>query len=252
MSGNPIIIGGFYRSGTTLLRRLLDSHSRIHCGPEVKFFKDFYGDYISDPLAHMRLFSTARSYRLPENTLLELFGRSFLAFHVKAARAAGKVRWADKNPENVLYMEQWQTLLPEGFTFVHLVRNPLDALASLVEIGFPKTVPPDFEDKVRLYKLFRDAGAYYCTAHPSSSVEIVYDDLVTAPHETIGALMQNLGEAFEPNMLSEFHSAERGSGIEDPKATAHASIHASSVGRGRRDLSAREIEVATHHLGDYL
>ena len=37
----PIIIGGFYRSGTTLFRRLIDSHSRIHCGPEVKYFEDY-------------------------------------------------------------------------------------------------------------------------------------------------------------------------------------------------------------------
>lgn len=40
-SQQPIIIGGCYRSGTTLLRRLLDSHSNVHCRPEVKFFNDY-------------------------------------------------------------------------------------------------------------------------------------------------------------------------------------------------------------------
>ena len=57
----PIIIGGFYRSGTTLFRRLIDSHSRIHCGPEVKYFEDYFGDYIHDDLAHKR-FDTKKYY----------------------------------------------------------------------------------------------------------------------------------------------------------------------------------------------
>ncbi|MGV8838302.1 sulfotransferase, partial [Cellvibrio sp.] len=45
----PIIIGGFYRSGTSLVRRLLDSHSKIYCGPEVKFWPDLYADYKDGP-----------------------------------------------------------------------------------------------------------------------------------------------------------------------------------------------------------
>ena len=35
-SNSPIFIGGAGRSGTTLLRVMLDSHPRIYCGPELK------------------------------------------------------------------------------------------------------------------------------------------------------------------------------------------------------------------------
>jgi len=59
-SGWPVVIEGCHRSGTSLVRRIRDSHSRIHCGPEVPFFRDFYGDYSDDSYAHLR-FSTARS-----------------------------------------------------------------------------------------------------------------------------------------------------------------------------------------------
>ncbi|MBI3997802.1 MAG: sulfotransferase [Armatimonadetes bacterium] len=48
----PIIIGGCPRSGTSLVRRILNAHSRIYSGPEVKFFRDFSGDYPNDPLRH--------------------------------------------------------------------------------------------------------------------------------------------------------------------------------------------------------
>lgn len=252
MLDTPIIVGGFYRSGTTLVRRLLDGHSRIHCGPEVKFFKDFYGDYLNDPLAHVRLFSTARTYRLRENNLLAIFGRAFLEFHEVAARAAGKARWADKNPENVLYLEQWQLLLPRGFTFVHVVRDPFDTLASLVEVGFPKAVPAEFEEKARLLKKYRDEAAAYCASHPATSVEIRYEDLVAAPEATMRGLLQRLGEDFEPALLQSIAAPERGSGIEDPKAGRHAVVHADSVGRGCRDLSADQREMVSRHLSAYL
>ena len=44
----PIIVGGCHRSGTSLVRRLLNAHSRIYCGPEVKFFRDFFKDERDD------------------------------------------------------------------------------------------------------------------------------------------------------------------------------------------------------------
>src|ERR1700686_4824682 len=101
LNSRPIIVGGCHRSGTSLVRRLLNAHSRIHCGPEIKFFRDFYGDYPDDPLWPMRFMAPARTF-LPEAELLELFGRAFVAVHERAAVRAGKVRWADKTPENVL------------------------------------------------------------------------------------------------------------------------------------------------------
>ena len=68
----PIVVGGCHRSGMSLVRRLPDAHPRIHCGPEVPFFGDFYGNYLGDALHHLR-FTHARS--LPfEDESLEILG----------------------------------------------------------------------------------------------------------------------------------------------------------------------------------
>ena len=245
----PIIVGGFYRSGTSLIRRLLDAHSCIHCGPEVKFFKDLQGDYLNDPLRHVRLFSTLPSLGLEPHEIRDIFGRAFIEAHELAARKAGKARWADKNPENVLYLEQWQHLLPGWFAFVHVVRHPLDVLASLLEVGFAKAVPAIFEDKVKLLRSFMDEGLRYEKLYPEMSFRIRYEELVTAPTVTLESLFNWLGEDFEPQVLEKFNHAERGRGIEDPKVVTTDRVHARSVGRWRTDLTSEQVEIARSVLG---
>ncbi len=245
----PIIVGGFYRSGTSLTRRLLDAHSRIHCGPEVKFFKDLRGDYLDDPLGHVRFFSTLPSLGLELDEIRDIFGRAFIEAHELATHKAGKVRWADKNPENVLYLEQWKHLLPGGFAFIHVVRHPLDVLASLLEIGFPRAVPATFEDKIKFLKTFVDAGSQYETLHPSMSFRVRYEELVAAPTTTLKSLFNWLGEDFEPQVLDSFSHAERRRGIEDPKVTMSKTVHDRSVGRWRTDLTSEQLEIARAILG---
>jgi len=162
----PIIVGGCYRSRTSLVRRLLNAHSRIHCGPEVKFFRDFAGDYLEDPIRHLRFMQSARAI-LPQAELLKVLGKAFVALHQRAAELACKPRWADKNPENV------------------------------------------------------------------------YGELVARPDAVLPALMEWMGESFEPNQL-QFGAAPHQSGLEDPKIAQSDAIHAESVGSWRETLTPRE------------
>ena len=248
----PIIIGGFYRSGTSLLRRLLDSHSNIHCGPEVKFFKDFYGDYLHDELSHVRFFHTLKALGLDEYEMMATFGKAFIASHELAARKRGKKRWADKNPENVLYLRQWHWLLEGKLFFVHVVRHPLDALASLAEAGFNKAVPAEFDGKLKLFRQFSEKALSYTECNPDTSVLIRYEELVTNTENTLSGLLDKLGETFEPSVIEEFASTKRQVGIEDPKIIRTSEIHSRSIGRWRQDLNNGEVQVALEELGPIL
>ena len=110
---------------------MLNAHSQIHCGPELTFFRDFFGDYRDDPLRHLRFTATARDL-VPEPDALEVLGGAVIELHERAARRFGKVRWADKSPDNVLYAERWDRLLEGRVLFVHVVRNPLDERLELL------------------------------------------------------------------------------------------------------------------------
>ena len=234
----PILIGGCHRSGTSLVRRILNAHSRIHCGPEVKFFRDFHNDYLEDPIRHLRFMTTARRI-LPKSELLDVLGRAFITLHERAAARAGKPRWADKNPENVLYLEEWQRLIGDGWVLVHVVRNPLDTLASIQEIGFPRTIPVELEARIAHYKRYTQAGLDFGSLHPERYYRVVYEQLVSQPEPVISTLMTWLGEEFEPVQL-DFNSLQHQRGMEDPKVRETTAVHAESVGRWRELLTSSE------------
>lgn len=238
--GRPIVVGGCYRSGTSLVRRILNAHSRIHCGPEVKFFRDFYGDYIGveDAIEHLRFMVTARSL-LSEAELLPILGASFVEIHERAASEAGKARWADKVPENMVFLEQWQELLSDNWLLLHVVRNPLDTLASIKEWEFPRSIPLDLEDRIGLYVRYAEAGLDFAAANPDRYVRLFYEDLVSRPEPTVRELMSRLGEEFDPGQL-EPNAIRHQPGLEDPKAGKAAAIHADSVGGWRHILTAAE------------
>jgi Sulfotransferase family len=225
----PIIVGGCHRSGTSVIRRILNAHSRIHCGPEVKFFRDFFSDYFHDPIHHLRFTTTARSL-LPQPELFDLLGQAFLAVHEQAAALAGKPRWADKNPENVLYLAEWQRLLDTRWVLVHVVRNPLDTLASFTERSCPLSIPGSLEARVAFYRTYTQAGLSFGEAYPSRYYCVLYEHLVDSPEPALRSLMQWLGEMLEPGQL-EFNRFAHQTGLEDPKIAHTSGIHSESVGR---------------------
>jgi hypothetical protein len=116
----------------------------------MPFFRDFYGNYLEDALHHLR-FTQAAPLLLFEDELLEVLGRGFVAVHERAANRAGKPRWADKAPKNVLYTDARQRLRGCEWPLVHVVRNPIDTLFSMPEARFPLTLPAGLENRIAFY-----------------------------------------------------------------------------------------------------
>lgn len=239
---SPIIVGACHRSGTSLMRRILDTHSNISCPPEIKFFKDFYADYFNDDLKHLRFFSTLKKTGLSEKDLLKIHGQAFVKSHEALCLKNNKIRWADKNPENVLHLKEWTEILNGNFFFVLLVRNPHDTIASLLEAKFEKTLPQSFEDLVNMYLNYTNTGLNFAKQNPEKSIVIRYVDLVSEPEKTVTKLMDFVGENLESKMLTNFNNSKIKDGIEDPKVKKTKKIHSKSVGRGQTDLDKTQID----------
>ncbi len=245
----PIVVGGCHRSGTSLLRRILDSHPRIHCGPEVKFLLESRRCLAAgDEAAHLRFLESARSI-LPDEELFEVLGAAFVEIHERAARNAGKPRWADKAPENAVFLDAWGELLGEEWVFVHVLRDPRDTLASMEEHPFPLSVPGGLDARIDHYRRYAEAADTFRRAHPRRCYRLVYERLVASPEAEVRALTSWLGEDFDPAQLR-FGSRPHQPGLEDPKVDATGQVHAESVGRWRSVLAPAAVARIEDRAGE--
>jgi Sulfotransferase family len=233
----PVIVGGCHRSGTSLTRRLLNAHSQIHCGPEVKLLFEL-GGIPRDPVRHMRFIQTARSL-VSEDDLVAVLMRALCELHERAAAQSGKPRWADKNPENAIHLGVWERTIGATWTFVHVVRNPLDTLASMKQVHFPYGLPPTLDERIDHYNRFTVGGLDFVLTHPSRSHVLQYELLVASPEAEIKRLMHALGEEFEEQQLA-FNESPHQRGLEDPNIATTSRVHADSVGQWPAHLSADE------------
>lgn len=181
--------------------------------------------------------------------VLDVCGRAFVALHEHAAHLAGKPRWGDKVPENVLHWRDWQQLLGDRWLMVHVVRNPLDTIASLREAQFAE-LPTDLMGQILLYREYLEQARQFSDQHRDRYLEVVYEELVTHPERTVAALMNGLAEQFQAVQLR-FNDQPHELGLEDPKVAATSTVHADSVGRWPELLSVHEAELIwdlTHDL----
>lgn len=240
----PIIIGGSHRSGTTLLRRLLNGHPNIFCPPEIKFHKDLLGQFEGDPLAHGRLGSSIQALSLPTETWLDEFGRALCRCYEIATQNAGKRRWADKNPENAINAHHWDRLLGGRMLFVLVVRHPLDIIASMAEIAMNKVIPDDVVGRAAHVRDYVAAGLNFVERHQDRSIIIHYERLVGDPRTTLIELMGFTREKYDGAMINGVTLDHHGQGLEDPKARLHTRISVDNIGRWRNDLAPDDVRLA--------
>lgn len=255
--GNPIFIGGVPRSGTTLLRVILDTHPRIYCGTELRVVQALTALWSSANSTGPVL---AEAYGVDTGHLRQVFVDLILSFLLPAWQASGKARVAEKTPFNVLVFPELRCLFPDS-PLVHVIRDVRDVVASRLErdrfaagnspIDTAALAGVRAEEWVgtmairrRMLSDERLAQRYF---------EVRYEKLANSPHETLEALFDFLGERFDPAVLG-FHRVSRNvDGSEEWSAEAvRRPIFASSCGRWRESLSGAEqaavLHVARHDL----
>jgi hypothetical protein len=230
----PIFIIGVQRSGTSLLRRIFDSHSRIACPAESKFIAPLVA-----ALDDTKALAGWRSLGFERAQVTEAMAAFVRSFFDGYAAAQGKPRWADKTPRYALSVGGIAELFPTC-QVVHVIRDGRDVVASHRHrwgyVAALKAVP-----KWRLYVQAAQtagavlgAGRYY---------EIRYEDLVTDTEATVRKLLDFLGEPWDDAMLdfdrkphdvqpryAAFTSSRRAAG-DDQRA-----IYRWRVGAHRREL----------------
>jgi hypothetical protein len=222
----PIFVVGCPRSGTTLLRLILDSHPSISAGPESRFLWGLQA-------IEERNWPTLATFGLTLDEWHAKVRSLFEAPHRAYAEHQGKVRWADKSPDYALMLDYIDTLYPDA-QIVHIVRNPRDVIDAWRRFYGLKSVHRAAQAWVRYVGA---AHTFAETMGPGKVMELRYEDLAREPESTLRALLTWLGEPWSDDVLA-FADRPHSFGaqplrVEDKRwARRNATVHTTSIGVG--------------------
>jgi hypothetical protein len=236
-----IFIGGVGRSGTTLLRVLLDAHRRICCGPELKALV-----YVADLYQIMSgNWSVMDGYG---NTVADIQGcfRQFVdGVSANFRRASGKPRWAEKTPQNIYALATLGTIFPDA-RFIHVIRDGRDVVSSLVTMDWidPRTgAKLDYVQNVtNAARHWRDMilHAGQQAAQPVVAgrvIEVRYEALVVDIEGTMRKVLDFLGEAWDPAILEAHKKSRTHEPHESSTEQATKPVYTTAIGRWKREMS---------------
>lgn len=238
----PIFVGGAPRSGTTLLRVILDAHSAIACGPEMRVLPQL-AQLSASTRASMGAIYAAH-YGLDSVGLDDVFRRLIEAFLEPYAQRRGKRRIAEKTPANALHFEELARLFPDA-KFIQIIRDGRDVAASLLHVDWrdgrtdqPFAYTKDPREGARVWAEHVRRGRR-AAASGGGYFELRYESLARAPEEALRPLFAFLGEKWEDGVLDFQNNPSIAAGENETSASAVAQpLTSAAIGRWERDLGA--------------
>jgi len=199
----PVFIVGMPRSGTTLMERIIASHSRAAGAGELPEIPRIAGhvspkDDLRNLVARTRENLTADKVAGVAETYLRVLRQG----REDASRVV------DKLPGNFLHLGLITTLFPNA-TIIHARRHALDTCLSCYFQNFTNVRwANDLEIIANVYRLYREAIAFWRDALPAGKiVDIVYEELIEDPATQSRRMIEACGLAWEADSL-EFHKQE--------------------------------------------
>jgi sulfotransferase family protein len=226
---------GAERSGTTLLRLMLDHHAEISCGGEFNYVTAHLQEDGSEPTPKLfeealrldRQFSSSGLAFVPVLDYAQQV-RSFLIQLCRDGRAVGATVHF-----NYRSLVRWW---PEA-RFIHLVRDPRDVSISVIQMGWSGNL---WAASKRWLAAERAVEEFREQVPDARIHELRFEDLVSHPVEELSALCSFLDLEYDPGMLS--YPANSTYPAPDPKAAE----------RWRKKLTTDEVQLVEQSVGDWL
>jgi hypothetical protein len=238
----PFVVG-CSRSGTTLLRAMLDAHPALTVPPESHFA------LARSPRALRRALRRDPWFALWGIDAPDLRGldvpAAVRALFAAYAAARGKPRYADKTPHYVSHLPLLAARFPEA-RFVHVVRDGRDVALSLLEVPWG---PDDLEGAAGHWRR-RVLEGRAAALRPDRYREVRYEALVADPEGALRPLCAWLGLDWHPALL-----APRGAALTVPYPEHHARLALAptpGLRDWRRDMAAADAARFAAVAGDAL
>jgi len=226
---SPIFVIGLPRSGTTLVERILGSHSSLISAGELDCFALAIVDAVR---------GRSGGAQLPRREMVAMSATlDFAALgqdYLRRARAAygGSGRFIDKMPLNYLYCGLIRRALPNA-KIVHVTRHPMAVgyamYQTLFKSGYPFSY--DLREIGRYYVGYRRLMQHWNAVIPGGMHHVSYEDLVANQRSETRKLLEYCGLEWEERCVA-FHENPA------PSTTASATqvrrpVYDSSLSRWR-------------------
>lgn len=217
----PVFIFSLPRSGSTLLQRVLMSHSRISSTAEPWLLLPLVG------MLKEQGTLSIYSHRTSQAALTDLTGhlrggraqydhllREFVCSLYDSASREGSVYFLDKTPRYYQIIPEIAALFPEA-KFIFLFRNPLHVYASIVTTWGHGTLRRLFYNTMDLEE-GPDLLAQGYAQLKDCACALNYEDFVLQPEQELRRVLRYLGLDEEEGMLSRFAGQRPGGRFGDP------------------------------------
>ncbi len=224
----PIFIVGQPRTGTTLIERVITSHSRVHSAGELRHF----GNSVR------RLTRYRGAGRFSEELVrrgADLDGRVLGEAYLVATRGVrgSEQHFVDKLPPNYVYIPLILMALPNA-KIVHVRRDPMDACFASFKQLFADAYKHSYEQQemARHHARYYHLMQHYREQFSGRYCEIRYEDAAASLEPTARALIDYLELPWEEGCLN-FH-AQKTAVTTASSVQVREPAHTRSIGRWRR------------------
>ena len=245
-SAPGIVVLGLPRSGTTLLRRLINAHPAIHCGGETFLLRAaarfLESDTIVDGIDYGVVGGLGAS-GVDESTINARLRHMVETYFEEMATAAGKPRWASKTAVDSFYTEEIERVFGDHVQFVCVVRHGADVVLSLIDLSQANEAYIDeLHRYVGRYQRPLEAFAHawvditgalinLAARRPENVHLLSYEGLTANPDQTLRSLFVFLGESYDKSLIGRAMSGHDVRGLGDWKTWSRRGIDSDSTQR---------------------
>lgn len=221
----PIFILGMPRTGSTLLERIIASHSEVYAAGEL-------GHFASAMMEQAKIGAKDR-HSLVQNSLkidMAKLGQRYL--ELTRPMTGHTPHFIDKLPLNFLYIGLIHLALPNA-KIIHVKRTPMDACFAMYKFHFNQAYPFSYSlnDLATYYQGYHQLMDHWRKLMPGKILDIAYEDIVADTEGSARKLIADLGLSWEDDCL-QFHQVKTAS-LTGSASQVRQPVYRSSVGRWR-------------------